>query len=1080
MTNHLPEQPSNFADLKQTEPLLAELGGYAECYCLTDPNTALMKMRQFAELLTQTLASKTGKFIPHQSQFDRIQYLSSEGILPEQVKTLLHEIRDTGNKANHRFTGEISQAHEHLKYTWIVGVWFIRTVHDPQYRCGEFIEPSNQTALLQEHLEETRRKLASAEQRLLEQQATPADLKGLLERFRKAAQAAEKHINLSEAETRQIIDRQLHAAGWEADSVRLHYGQGTRPEQGRNLVIAEWPTSSGPADYAFFIGMRPVAVAEAKSKKRSVYGSLEQSARYSKGFRLDQPAGLEMPNGPWEEYRIPFLYATNGRPYISQLKAECGIWFRDARRNVNQSHPLSKWHRPEELLQQLEQNHQQADQELENDPLDYQLKLRHYQKKAIRAIESQLAAGKRELLLAMATGTGKTKTAIALIYRLLHRKRFRRVLFLVDRKALGEQASNDFKTVRLKGTRTFADTFGLTDLKDRSADKSTEVHVTTVQGMVKEVLSENPPPIGTYDLILVDEAHRGYNLDRELDEAELGWRDEQDYVSTYRQVLEHFDAVKIALTATPALHTTQIFGMPVFTYSYREAVLDGFLVDHEPPILIHTELSTQGITWDKGQDIPTYTPGDDQVELFTTPDEISLKVEQFNKKVIAQGFNRTVCAELAQKIDPFDEEKTLIFCVNDRHADEVVDLLKESLRAIHGEINEALVAKITGKSDRPGDLIRSFRNEQLPNIAVTVDLLTTGIDIPKIVNLVFLRRVNSRILFEQMLGRATRLAPDIGKTCFRIYDAVGAYDAVSPFSTMQGVVTKPKRTFTELAHDAFVAPTPEARSLLRDEVVAKLQRVKQQLTQVARDTFEGETGETVEEFIQTLKTATGDEAAELLQKNSAIMQVLDDRQTKGGQYIFISDHEDRVISTRQAYPTGDKHHEDYLTSFQNYIQEQRDQLPALIAVLTKPSSLSYEELKKLRTELDNAGFSEKNLQTAYKNAKQVDVATTIIGYIRAAANDESPESFEDRVDAAMKRLLNAHSWSKPQEKWLERLVKQLKANGLLDPQELEKSSNPIYQQIGGFEKLNKNIFNGELGDILIQLQEDVWGKDISA
>src|SRR5205823_3706076 len=140
---------------------------------------------------------------------------------------------------------------------------------------------------------------------------------------------------------------------------------------------------------------------------------------------------------------------------------------------------------------------------------------------------------------------------------------------------------------------------------------------------------------------------------------------------------EHFDAVKIALTATPALHTTEIFGLPVFAYTYREAVLDGYLIDHEPPYQIRTELSEQGIHWKKGEQVITYTPGDDETELYTAPDNIGLDLEDFNRKVIAEGFNKAVCQELARRIDPNGPEKTLIFCVNDRHATDVVRLLKD-------------------------------------------------------------------------------------------------------------------------------------------------------------------------------------------------------------------------------------------------------------------------------------------------------------------------------------------------------------------------------------------------------------------
>src|SRR5262249_403724 len=271
--------------------------------------------------------------------------------------------------------------------------------------------------------------------------------------------------------------------------------------------------------------------------------------------------------------------------------------------------------------------------------------------------------------------------------------------------------------------------------------------------------------------------------------------------SKYRRVLDYFDAVKIGLTATPALHTSQIFGPPIFSYSYREAVIDGFLVDHEPPIQISTALSEGGISWKVGEKVPVYDVRRNQIDLFTTPDEINLEVEDFNRKVITEPFNKVVCGYLPKELDPNSRQKTLIFCVNDAHADLVVKLLKDALSDQYGNVDDDAVIKITGSADKPLQLIRRYKNERNPNIAVTVDLLTTGVDVPEICNLVFLRRVNSRILFDQMLGRATRLCDAIGKETFRIFDGVRIYEALQNLTEMKPVVVDPKITFTQLTRE---------------------------------------------------------------------------------------------------------------------------------------------------------------------------------------------------------------------------------------------------------------------------------------
>ena len=199
----------------------------------------------------------------------------------------------------------------------------------------------------------------------------------------------------------------------------------------------------------------------------------------------------------------------------------------------------------------------------------------------------------------------------------------------------------------MENLQTFADTFGIKELKDIAPDSDTSVHIATVQGMVAPVLypadEANPPSVDQYDCIVVDECDRGYLLDRELSDTQLTFRGYESYISKYRRVLDYFDAVKIGLSATPALHTTQIFGPPVYTYSYREAVIDGFLVDYEPPIQITTDLSAGGIQWKAGDELKIYDVQRNQIELFKAPDEIKLEVDAFNRKVITESFNRVVC-----------------------------------------------------------------------------------------------------------------------------------------------------------------------------------------------------------------------------------------------------------------------------------------------------------------------------------------------------------------------------------------------------------------------------------------------------
>ena len=222
-------------------------------------------------------------------------------------------------------------------------------------------------------------------------------------------------------------------------------------------------------------------------------------------------------------------------------------------------------------------------------------------------------------------------------------------------------------------------------------------------------------------------------------------------------------------------------------------------------------------------------------------DDLKFEVEDFNKKVVNKSFNETVLAEIAKDIDPNEKGKTLIFAVDDAHADMIAKILKEHY-AQQG-ISEAAVMKITGSIENGNpekikEAVRRFKNETFPNIVVTVDLLTTGIDVEKIVNLVFLRRIRSRILFEQMLGRATRLCEEIGKTHFEIYDAVGVYQALDPVSKMKPIVVNPKETFEDLIDDIDNLESDRARKNQVDIIIAKILRNKNKITDEFREQFE--------------------------------------------------------------------------------------------------------------------------------------------------------------------------------------------------------------------------------------------------
>lgn len=1121
----------NFAFLAAHDPQLGRLGALAERYFKDDPSTCLIKLRQFGEVLAQLTAARTALFEPGESQAERLRRLRLEGVLPREAADLFHQVRAAGNRAAHQAAGDHVEALAMLKVARQLGIWFHRTFGDQDFAPGPFAPPADPaaaTALLQAELERLRRALdetrseaekarlaaveaarghLSAEERARQEQeeraiweqlaAETEQAKAALAQQLQALQAAAKQapaqttasivkqaeaaasqLNLDEATTRAIIDAQLRARGWEADTANLRYSAGVRPAKGRNLAIAEWPTRGGMADYALFVGARCLGVIEAKRKNTNVSSAIDQAQRYARTLRFGdevEPAG-----GPWPDpagdFRVPFVFSANGRPYLKQLDTESGIWFRDVRRPTELRRALMDWYTPDGLTAMLAMDAAAAHADLAARPIEFAFPLRPYQRRAIEIVEEQLARERRAMLLAMATGTGKTKLAIALLYRLLDAGRFRRVCFVVDRNALGQQAAGEFTTTQVVSAKRFGDIFGLKGLETAVPDPETRVHICTIQSLVKRVLyADDPaavPPVDQYDLMVVDECHRGYLLDRELSDSELSFRSQDDYISKYRRVLEHFDAVKIGLTATPALHTVSIFGSPVYTYSYREAVIDGFLIDHEPPVQIITALSKEGITFARGEQVELVNPGTGQVDLAELPDEVRFEVDEFNRRVITESFNRVVAEELAKYIDPTLPGKTLIFAVSDAHADMVVKAVKDAFQAAYGAIEDAAVRKVTGKVDQVGQLIRSYRNDALPTIAVTVDLLSTGIDVPKIENLVFLRRVNSRILYEQMLGRATRRCDEIGKETFRIFDAVDLYPQLQNLTHMKPVVVNPSITLEQLLAELGHVETEEQRETVRDQLLVQLRRRLRRLSAEARARYEAEAGESPEETLRRLATEPAAASAAWVRARSNLGPILDwDPDGSGPARIPISHHSDRVLEVRAGYGTSQRP-EDFLESFTTFVRTNVNQIAALSLVVQRPRELTRAELRALRVALDGMGYSETALKRAWSDAKNEDIAASIIGFVRQAALGDALRPFDERVRAAMARIQASRTWTPVQRQWLKRIEEQVLREVVVDRASLDEEP---FRKDGGFARLDR-IFGNQLEDVLADINEHVWGK----
>lgn len=1124
---------SNFAFLGVYDKRLVTLGGLAERYFRDDPSTAIVKLRQFAELTAKIIAARHGAYRDERETFEEtLRRLAYDRIIPREVADIFHALRKFGNVAVHEAKGSHDNALTALKFARSLGVWFHRTYGwQPNFNPGAFVpppEPEDATAALQLEIETLRQKVADTEdaaaaarrkaedhararetveerlrreaeeraaweQLAQETEAEKSAIAGKLATLQAKAEATPRaevlelvergeeavaKLDLDEAETRALIDQQLRDNGWEADTKTLRHSAGIRPTKGRNMAIAEWPTANGPSDYALFIGTMLVGVVEAKRRRKNISAAIDQSERYSVGIK--ESADFSFAGGPRThgegEHRVPFVFAANGRSYLKQIETESGIWFRDTRRAANHRRALVNWPTPEGLSGLLYVDQDAADTALKTQPFEFGFPLRHYQEAAIRAVETALSDGERSMLVAMATGTGKTKLAIALLYRLLSAKRLRRICFVVDRSALGHQTEGEFSTTKVVSGKTFAEIFGLKGLGDVSPDMETKVHICTIQGLVKRVLytadTSEAPSVDQYDLMVIDECHRGYLLDREMSDAELSFRGQDDYISKYRRVLEYFDAVKIGLTATPALHTTDIFGEPIFRYSYREAVIDGYLIDHEPPIRIETALARSGIGFEEGEQVEYLAPATGEIDTTILPDEIHFEVEQFNKQVITPEFNRVVAEELARHIDPALPGKTLIFAATDAHADIVVSAIKKAFADAYGEIDDAAARKITGSVDKVQTLIRSFRNDANPKIAVTVDLLTTGIDVPKITNLVFLRRVNSRILYEQMIGRATRRCDEIGKEVFRIFDAVDLYPYLQNLTDMKPVVVNPSISFEQLVGEMIGATDDAQCETIREQIVVKLRRRLKKLPDEARQQFEAVAGETPEAMLERLLSGNAPDLVLWLRERAAIGPILD-WQSDGDNpyYVPISHHADEVVAVTRGYGDAAKP-EDFLDSFSAFVRDNINVIAALKLVVQRPRDLTRADLKELRLALDRKGYSEANLRRAWADAKNEEIAASIIGFVRQAAIGDPLVPYEDRVRSAMRSIMASRPWTEPQKRWLTRIGEQIGKEIVVDREAIDKE--PFIAD-GGFNRLNE-VFGGELETILAGINEEMWKK----
>ncbi len=866
------------------------------------------------------------------------------------------------------------------------------------------------------------------------------------------------------------IDSKLNALNPKWEVIKYHPFLDTTSLT--NHAVEEYPTNNGPADYALFVNGKLLGILEAKKVSVDPQNVLEQAKRYSKGILNSV--------GKWGDNGVPFLFSSNGE----------FIWFLDVRNPLNLSIQISNFYTPsalEELFNQQDITEDTFSSLKIDNP-----RLRYYQTAAITSIEKAIVNRQHKMLIAMATGTGKTFTLVSLIYRLLETKHFKRILFLVDRRALAAQAVREFISFSTPKGNKFNQEYELYSQRFKKEDfdedekfdpnilpndyltnpdkTKTFVYVSTIQRMTVNLFGwdnsfEQDPsdpdyeeevdkyetgiPIHAFDLIIADECHRGYTAR----EAAI-WRD----------TLNHFNAIKIGLTATPAAHTTAYFGTPVYRYTTEQAILDGFLVDYEP-VRITSNVWMNGAFLKEGEQVGIINTDSGSERLDNLEDAREFSSSQIERDITAPDTNRKIIEEIAKYALKFETDnghfpKTLIFACNDiqfiSHADRIVSICKEVFNR-----GDDFVKKITGNPnvDRPLQKIREFRNRPNPSIVVTVDILSTGVDIPALEYVVFMRPVKSRILWVQMLGRGTRLCPEINKDHFTIFDCFGGTLIEYFKDTTEFSFDPPQReslTYEQIIKNIYQNVN---RDYYTRVFIKRLRRIEKSTTPEGIEQLSSLVSQPYNQFIEDLQSNIRNNFDSTIQviRNKEFINYLysyprpSKEFWKGYEILDEVTSEEMILSEKPV---------DYLDSFSKYVIENPDQILAIRILLEKPKDWNPEALNELRDKLKKNKFTEKDLQRAHKLVYNKSLAD-IISMVKHAAVDQVPIlTAAERVKNAVAKVTEGQNFTYEQMSWISLIEQHLIQNLSIDESDLRNA--PAFIQVGGIGKARKLFGKDEL------------------
>lgn len=886
---------------------------------------------------------------------------------------------------------------------------------------------------------------------------------------------------MSEAQVRAELDRILEKAGWV-----LQDEKAKNLFAGRGVAVREVSTAVGRADYLLYVDQRLVGVIEAKREGADLEAAMQQAARYATGLTRSQQLSA------WRA-SLPFRYVADGNT----------VRFHNGLDPSPRTRDVFAVHRPETIARWVEE----ADADPAAPTLRARMRrlpqifldpedLRPAQVTAINGLERSLAKDDPRALIQMATGAGKTYTVVSESYRLLKHAGAKRILFLVDRNNLGSQAATEFENFDTPDDgRKFTELYVVQRLAGDAVLGSAHVVVSTVQRLWLALTGQAVPsadddnealdrydfvdepvtvgynpalPPETFDLIVVDECHRSI-------------------YGKWRAVLEYFDAHLVGLTATPVKQTFGFFFQNLVSeYPYEQAVADGVNVDFDV-FRIRTELGENGGTIPAETVVPMRERKTRRERYQELEEDLEWQASQLGRQVISKGqlklvvetFRKHLFTDIFPPVGEGDVQrarthvpKTLIFAVDDNHADEIV----QTVRQVFGE-GDDFCMKITHAAKRPAELIKAFRNSPELRIAVTVDMIATGTDIPPLECVFFLRDVKSWAYFEQMKGRGSRtvdpaefqaVTPDAEvKERFVIVDAVGVTD--SPRVDARPLNRVPER---KIPLERLMAKTA-GLAMTEDEVATlagRLARLDRQLTEEEREEIEELAGQPLHKIVGELVRSVDPDQQERARRIGGEKQVRQDMLDALKPIASNGELRDRLMSMRRAHDividevsvdevkeargiTAEELAIRRVSSWRQYLKDHQDEIAALSLAFSErrdPPEV-YRRLRDLARKIERPPFqwTPARLYDAYvqlgkasQHPRGAAGVVDLIGLLRFELGlDQEVRPYralvEERYAAWRSRQEQAGAAFTPNQVWwFDRIVDVIATDAAIEPEHL--------------------------------------------